>query len=89
MKETWGKRSKDAIAEAVLMFSDHYGIHPATFPRELTDDQKKKLVRMIDKCYPFGERAMWPYKAWLKERRIVLDWLYPKAPEPIDTGLFA
>lgn len=23
----------------------------------------------IDAAYPFGERAYWPYKAWLKARR--------------------
>lgn len=84
----WRQASKDAIAEAVLMFADHYGIHPAEFPRKLSTAEKSKLIHMIDKCYPFGSRDHFPYKAWLKERRIIIDWLNPKEPEPL-TGLFA
>ena len=26
-------------------------------------------AKAIDAAYPFGERAHWPYKAWLNERR--------------------
>lgn len=29
-------------------------------------------VRAIDEAYPFGTRAHWPYKMWLKERRAYL-----------------
>lgn len=27
------------------------------------------IGKEIDKAYPFGERAMFPYKAWLKARK--------------------
>lgn len=30
---------------------------------------KKRIAAEIDAAYPFGERAHWPYKAWLKARR--------------------
>jgi hypothetical protein len=35
-------------------------------PPEATFAERKKI---IDAAYPFGERAMWPYKAWLKARK--------------------
>ena len=37
-----------------------------TLPENVTPAERKKA---IDAAYPFGERARWPYKAWLKERR--------------------
>lgn len=81
----WGDRSKEAIQEAFLVWTDAYGTHPT--PR-MSDADKAKFMRILDKHYPFCERERWPYKAWLKERRKVKDWLFRK-PEPIDTGLFA
>jgi len=30
---------------------------------------KAAIAKAIDAAYPFGERANWPYKAWLKCRR--------------------
>ncbi len=34
--------------------------------------QGKALEKHVSAAYPFGERAMWPYKQWLKEfNRIV------------------
>ena len=27
------------------------------------------LLELVDAEYPFGERTMWPYKAWLKARK--------------------
>lgn len=29
----------------------------------------EEMKRHISKAYPFGERAMWPYKVWLAEVR--------------------
>jgi len=33
--------------------------------RENPDLNGKELRKKISKAYPFGERAMWPYKVWL------------------------
>ena len=30
----------------------------------------KNMKKEIDKAYPFGERKLYPYKAWMKERAI-------------------
>jgi hypothetical protein len=32
----------------------------------------ENLVKLIDAAYPFGERANFPYKVWLEERKKVL-----------------
>lgn len=49
----------------------------------LTDE--KEIIRRIDAAYPFGEREMYPYKAWLIERRIakaLLRGQLARRPEP-------
>lgn len=33
------------------------------------ETDKNRIAKAIDEAYPFGERAMWPYKAWLTARR--------------------
>lgn len=30
---------------------------------------QKEIMKDVDACYPFGERAMHPYKMWLKVRK--------------------
>lgn len=40
-----------------------------TIPDDATMKERKAA---IDAAYPFGERAYWPYKAWLKARRTYL-----------------
>jgi len=37
-----------------------------SLPVDATLAERKKA---LDAAYPFGCRAMWPYKAWLKQRR--------------------
>ncbi len=32
---------------------------------------KEETAKAIDAAYPFGERAYWPYKAWLSVRKAV------------------
>ncbi|MBU4610317.1 hypothetical protein IMZ29_07115 [Achromobacter sp. GG226] len=32
-------------------------------------DNEKAIARRIDRSYPWGPRAHWPYKAWLAARR--------------------
>jgi hypothetical protein len=50
-----------------------------TIPEE-TDFKARK--QFIDAAYPFGARAYWPYKAWLKARRAYLAKFDPKTPAP-------
>lgn len=56
----------------------------ATIPETATFGERKAAV---DAAYPFGERAYWPYKAWLKARRVYLRRYDPKTPPP--SPLFA
>lgn len=58
----------------------------ATIPAVTT---LKERMALIDAAYPFGERAMWPYKAWLKARKAYLA-RYRQGPplELIADGLF-
>ncbi len=56
----------------------------AGLPKTATLDERKAA---IDSAYPFGDRAHWPYKAWLKARREYLaGWGYkprPDSPDPL------
>jgi hypothetical protein len=54
----WSAYARDAIRRAHL-----------TVPADATLAERKAIV---DAAYPFGERAMWPYKAWLKARKAYL-----------------
>lgn len=38
----------------------------ATLPENATLAERKAALKA---AYPFGERAMWPYKAWCKAQR--------------------
>lgn len=40
-----------------------------------------ETLQMIDAAYPFNERAMWPYKMWLKARRDAIA-TYGLKPQP-------
>lgn len=51
----WSADARDTIRRAHL-----------TVPADATLTERKAI---IDAAYPFGERAMWPYKAWLKARK--------------------
>lgn len=55
---TWANVAWRAINEA-----------HATLPADTSFADRKKAV---DAAYPFGERAMWPYKAWLSARKAYL-----------------
>lgn len=48
--------------------------------RELAATDPAALLKLVDAAYPFGERAMHPYKAWLAERKIFVDVLFPPKP---------
>lgn len=59
-----------------------------------TPDIDELFKRISKEYYPFGERAMWPYKAWLDAiQKCKAEYRYrmsPKPQEPINynTGMF-
>jgi uncharacterized protein (TIGR02996 family) len=54
----WRVRAREVIAATL-----------ARLPRNATAAERRRAVR---EAYPFGERAMLPYKMWLKEVHIAL-----------------
>lgn len=64
----WSDVARATIAKAHL-----------TVPEGATFAERKAIV---DAAYPFGERAYWPYKAWLKARKAYLAKHDPAAPKP-------
>lgn len=68
----WRTRSRQVIARVM-----------ASAPADATLPQVRRLLR---EAYPFGERAMHPYKMWCSEQRIALNqWRgksEEKEPEP-------
>ena len=42
----------------------------------------EQLIKAVDAAYPFGGRAMHPYKAWLAERRLLQECLADPLPAP-------
>lgn len=59
---SWRKTARRVIAEAL-----------AALPE---DAPKTAVLRAIRESYPFGERAMYPYKAFLLERKRALEGRY-------------
>ncbi|HWD37807.1 MAG TPA: hypothetical protein VG944_03100 [Fimbriimonas sp.] len=86
----WGERAQEAIRETVLHFCDSYGFDPRRLQTCCDPAQKGYLLLLIDRSYPFGQRERFPYKAWLRQRRIFKEWLLadPNAPTVLG-GLFA
>lgn len=56
---------------------DTIGAVHASLP---SDADLPTRTKAVDEAYPFGEREMWPYKAWLKARRSYL-MLYGYSPK--------
>jgi hypothetical protein len=52
---SWTETSRQMIARVHAQLSD--------------DATLKERIKAVDAAYPFGERAYWPYKGWLKARR--------------------
>lgn len=48
----------------------------------------KALRKALRDAYPFGERAHWPYKAWLAEIRAQIGGMRPKKTDPRQGNLF-
>lgn len=53
---SWYSRSLEVIERVVLQ-------------ARTENKTPAETLAMIEAAYPFGERAMWPYKMWLKARR--------------------
>ena len=62
----WSDTARRVIAE----------VH-AAMPADVSFADRKAA---IDAAYPFGERAHWPYKVWLRERRAYLRRFDPRPP---------
>lgn len=75
MKERgfWATQSHKAIQDRFLDWAECYQELPS--PR-MSEEHKKKLMKIIRASYPFGERKYFPYKAWLKEVKAVENFLY-------------
>lgn len=60
---------------------------------ENPDADEKTLRKLISQAYPYGERAMHPYKIWCSEVNILLKQRFiknkPGEQETIDFGLFS
>jgi hypothetical protein len=48
----------------------------------------KALRKALYDAYPFGERARWPYKAWLAEIKEQIGGMRPKKSDPNQLDLF-
>lgn len=51
---TWRERAAPIIANELALHKN---------------SSEQELRRALREAYPFGERAMWPYKVWLDEIR--------------------
>lgn len=56
--------------------------------REVGFTDPKALRKALSDAYPFGERARWPYQAWLAEIREQIGGMRPKKPDPNQMSLF-
>lgn len=79
---TWREDSNAVIHKAIIEL------------KEETPDIDELFKRISREYYPFGERSMWPYKAWLsaiqKCKAEYREMMFPQPQEPVDynTGLF-
>lgn len=60
----------------------------AKIVREVGLQDPVALRKALKAAYPFGERAGWPYKAWLDEIRYQIGGMRPKKPDPNQLRLF-
>lgn len=67
-----------------MVFADSRNVKPGP---NMNEFEKRAFLRVVDKHYPFGERKHFPYKAWLKERKKVIEWLWPMRND-VHVGLF-
>lgn len=65
----WRWRARSVMRDVVRANRDLVTVDPAA------------VLKLVDDAYPFGERAMHPYKAWLEERKVLREVLTP-SPKP-------
>jgi hypothetical protein len=58
MIRSWGEYAAEVIAEVIA--------------EQPGAARKRRCGSGSRQAYPFGERRMWPYKAWLREVRLAL-----------------
>ena len=80
---TWGDRATMVINEVI----DEIGVE------FICPDDIDEIFRHISRdYYPFGERSMWPYKAWLNAIKKCKAELHakflPPVPPDYNTGMF-
>ncbi len=63
---TWRDHCRPIIAEVI---------------REHGKEDMKLVRKKLREAYPYGERAMWPYKVWCHEVRRQLGLTTPKVDE--------
>lgn len=68
-QSSWRRRSRSRMDIAIQ------DAKPTTF---------EQLLAAVDAAYPFGERAMHPYKAWRAERKLLKECLADPLPAPTD-----
>lgn len=56
---------RDAHGAICAVAESYVNTHPEPY-------DTVELLRLVDDAYPFGERAMYPYKCWLTERRLFM-----------------
>lgn len=80
--QSWRDRARPVVAATL-----------AALPPDATTQDKRRALR---DAYPFGERAMWPYKVWCDEVRRQLGLERPRrrrdraartGPSPADLGI--
>lgn len=74
-KSRWRKRAR-AVMQGVVRQLDERG---RAYP------QRDQLLTRVDAAYPFTARERYPYKAWLVERRLLIDTLWPTPPPAAPT----
>ena len=94
----WRVRSRKVIEETTLAYLRELGLPVSPFERRgvlkaLSAEEGAELLKRISAAYPFGERAMHPYKIWLDEVKQVRYWVeLPRkgeAAQKTHGGLFA
>lgn len=69
----WRRRAFQTMAAVVRENRDMAATDPAA------------LLKLVDDAYPFGERAMHPYNAWLAERKELIAVVKPEKAPPAPT----
>lgn len=70
-RSTWRFKARTAIRREVESYTN---VH--------ADVNASELLRLVDEAYPFGPCSHTPYKAWLTERKLLIEALAAELPAP-------